>query len=658
MSQDFHLFAKAVHDQYERMAKHELYNVTTQDIFTSYLLAFPEGTNPIFRKQTEHDCSCCKNFVRNLGNVVAFIDGKRATVWDNCESLPEPYNIVAQAMRSLVLQAPIDSVFRTKEHKYGADKTPEQMEDGSIHVWRHFHGKVASRFTCLSPDEDRGKIRTNAAVLKRALDEITPATLETVLELINSKAIYRGAEFQTLVLKFKILQNAYNQSADKEALIWANADMGTLVGFRNSVIGTLCVDLAAGVPLEDAVRMYESKVAPQNYKRPTALVTPKMIDAALKTLEDLGLSEAVDRRMARMSDISINDVLWANNAAQSQMKPSLRDKLLTGTKANPDARAQEISVEDFMSSVVPAAKSMDIVLKNSDANKFVTLTAPQVDTDKLFKWNNAFGWSYDGEVTDSIAAKVKRAGGNTDTAKLRISLAWHNADDLDLHCSTPRGNVNYSAKGGILDVDTNGLDRQNHIDPVENLSWTDAKLVDGPYQVRVNQYSKRSTTNPGFEMEFFFDGKSQMFSHPKDHRNGYIDFCSFTVVKGEITKLVFDSRFTADNAPVTKWGVATQTRVPVSVIMNSPNHWDDAGGVGNKHWFFMLQNCKNPSSVRGIYNEFLKSDLDQHRKVFEMIGSKTKCEPTDDQLSGVGFSSTRSDTVQIIVDNKTYNVKF
>lgn len=31
----------------------------------------PAGTNPIFRERTEHDCSCCRNFVKNLGNVVA-----------------------------------------------------------------------------------------------------------------------------------------------------------------------------------------------------------------------------------------------------------------------------------------------------------------------------------------------------------------------------------------------------------------------------------------------------------------------------------------------------------------------------------------------------------------------------------------------------------
>ena len=50
--------------------------------------------------------------------------------------------------------------------------------------------------------------------------------------------------------------------------------------FRNTVIGTLVQDLSAGVDLEVAVKSYETKVAPQNYKRPTALITKAMVESA------------------------------------------------------------------------------------------------------------------------------------------------------------------------------------------------------------------------------------------------------------------------------------------------------------------------------------------------------------------------------------------
>ena len=87
-----------------------------------------------------------------------------------------------------------------------------------------------------------------------------------------------------------------------------------------------------------------------------------------------------------------------------------------------------------------------------------------------------------------------------------------------------------------------------------------------------------------------------------------------------------------------------------------------AGAVGNKHWMFMLEGCVNPEPVRGIYNEFLRGDLEPHRKVFEVLGSKTKCEPTPNQLSGLGFTAARNDevTVRVTTDSNTraYSIVF
>ena len=94
----------------------------------------------------------------------------------------------------------------------------------------------------------------------------------------------------------------------------------------------------------------------------------------------------------------------------------------------------------------------------------------------------------------------------------------------------------------------------------------------------------------------------------------------------------------------TIWGVTTNTFQKVNALMLSPNYWDGQG-VGNKHYFFMLDGCRNESTARGFFNEFLKSDLDAHRKVIEMVGAKMKTEAADNQLSGLGFSSTQRNHV-------------
>jgi len=55
----------------------------------------------------------------------------------------------------------------------------------------------------------------------------------------------------------------------------------------------------------------------------------------------------------------------------------------------------------------------------------------------------------------------------------------------------------------------------------------------------------------------------------------------------------------------------------------------------------MLEGCRHEGAVRGFYNEFLRGDLEPHRKVMELVGSKVRTEESDQQLSGLGFSTTQ-----------------
>lgn len=145
-------FSKIVHATFGRMAGVELFKVDTSDLFEVYLSAFPEGTNPIFRERTEHDCSCCKNFIRNIGNVVAIIDGRVVTVWDDYASAPAPYDVVGRILAERVRQAPIRGVWRTKERSYSQETSLEDM-GGTIHTWHHFAAKVPTRNFSLTPDK-------------------------------------------------------------------------------------------------------------------------------------------------------------------------------------------------------------------------------------------------------------------------------------------------------------------------------------------------------------------------------------------------------------------------------------------------------------------------------------------------------------------------
>lgn len=647
---DFARFAKPVHARFQEMSKSELYVTDADNLFDTYLAAFPEGANPVFRARTVHDCVTCKQFVRRLGKLVNIKDGKAVTVWGGLD-LPEPYKTVADALDAAVRAAAVKSVFRTKERKFGEEynydtKTNERHD--------HFYGAVADRHHAADPEAKRGEQDAVFQVLKRGLAEIRLADLETVLDLVESNSLYRGEEHKAAVQGFVQLATKYKAAERKELFLWEHLGDRN-ARFRNTVVGTLLTDLAEGKELDQAVKSFESKVAPSNYKRPTAVITQKMVEAAVQTLTDLGLHGAVARRYAKLSDVSVNDVLFVDNSVRSTLKGGIVELLEGSVKKGPPdlKRAAKTAADEFVRAVLPGARSLDLFLENRHQGNFVSLTTSD-DQARLFKWDNPAAWSYDGDVADSVKQRVKAAGGNVN-ALLRVSLSWYNFDDLDLHCVTPGGNhVAFNNKSGILDVDMNAGGGRSR-NAVENLAFN--RLEDGIYRVWVNQYARRETVDVGFAIEVEFGGAVHQHSHAKALTTGQNVECYKLYVKsGELVKV--ETELTGGTVSQEKWGVKTETLVPVVAAMHSPNHWGESK-AGAKHLIFALKDCKNPGSTRGVFNEFLRADLDKHRKVFEVLASKTKVQPAGEQISGVGFTAARGDSVTVVVDGKrAYTLTF
>jgi hypothetical protein len=663
---DFKSFASKVHATFGALSKHELFTtIDGNELWLAYLAAFPEGTDPIYKTNTMHTCSCCKHFVRNIGNVVAVIDGKMHSVWGDHASFEYPYNVVAEKLNELVLDQMPGDIFRrsSKESVFGAEISRQLREDGTVHNWNHFHGRVEPRHVNEKPDEARGNYRTTVEVFRRGLEELSKQALDDVLGLIDNNALYRGEEHRPALTAFRRAKQEFSRMTPRQQglYVWMNA--GSPVSrFRNTVIGTLVQDLSEGKELEQAVKSFESKVAPTNYKRPTALITPRMVDDAMKTINELGLEEALTRRFAKISDVSVNNVLWVDNVTSALMKGGLHNTLMQAATA-PTATikdAQDISITDFLANVLPTLNGLELMVKNTQVNNFVSLTAPVGDdVPALFKWDNNFAWSYEGNITDSIKELVKKAGGNTGAA-FRVSLAWYNHDDLDIHVTDPAGHHIYFAnRMGKLDVDMNafgGLTRT----PVENVSWSQPQ--DGTYTVIVNNFSKRETSGVGFTIEVESRGRLEQYSYTAALRQSEnVGVGKFTLKNGVLAEVQLGVGLIGGTASKKVWNVDTEKFIKVQTVMHSPNYWDD-NKVGNRHTIFVLEGCKNDLPTRGIYNEFLKPEMEKHRKVFEVLGDKTKCPVTDEQISGVGFSSTKGDTVTVkatsVKTQRTFNIVF
>ena len=142
--------------------------------------------------------------------------------------------------------------------------------------------------------------------------------------------------------------------------------------------------------------------------------------------------DALPRRHAEITDITVNDVIFADrNAKKSMLGNSVFQDLAEDIPVNPKklGTVAEISIEDFIKDVVPNATSIEVLLESRHINNLMTLTAPSnKDAKNLFKWPNNFAWTYNGDLADSsIKDKVQAAGGKVN-GYLRCSLAWYNGE--------------------------------------------------------------------------------------------------------------------------------------------------------------------------------------------------------------------------------------
>jgi len=676
---DFVKFKKALQENFKEISEdvNHLFEIELDkdELWSLYLDSFPEGTNKIFRQRREHDCSCCRQFIKNFGNVVVIKNNEIKTIWD-FEIDSKTYQPVINALSNYIKSKNISNIYVTKFKKIGTDKNYEKTESEKIIEWQHFYLELPDRFIYKgnqSIGEIKGSYRDTRNVFKRSLEEITEDSLLTVLELISQNSLYKGEEWENTLKEFLKYKKEYDKlrtKKEKNNYTWEKSvKVGSVIGkIRNHSMGTLLVNISEGMELDIAVRKYEAMVAPTNYKRPKPIFTKKMLEDAKKTIEELGYLDSLSRRFARLDDITVNNILFSNKDVVKRISGAdIFEEMSRDAVINPKrfSRVEEISIDNFINNVLPITKEVEIFLENKHAGNMVSLIAPKNKNAKsMFKWNNGFSWAYSGNITDSlIKERVKYAGGNVDGV-LRFSIQWnddnYNPNDFDAHCIEPsRYEIFYinrgkkSPTGGMLDVDI--ITPINNVPAVENITWTSKnKIEEGIYKFFVHNYSHNGGRN-GFKAEIEFDGQIYYFEYNKELRhkeNVHVAEVSYSKKDGFSIKEKLPSNISSKEI----WELKTNQFIPVTVIMYSPNYWDGQYEIGHRHYFFMLKNCINPERPNGFFNEFLKEDLMKHRKVFEALASKMAVEDSEEQLSGLGFSSTKRNELVVKVKGQTERI--
>jgi hypothetical protein len=662
----FQLFSQKVNYSWKiLLGLHELFvvDIDKDEFWAQYLASFPEGTNEIFRKRTEHDCSCCRNFLKNVGPVVSVKDGVVYTVWDEAAKLElEPYRTVAFRMKELVSNYMIRGLFRTNQHHYGQESNYDKE---TTKKWHHLF--AITQFT-RAFGHDAGSAVSSAGssvtVFRRGLEELSSEAIETVIDLIEENQLYRGGESELAVRNFYKLWKDYrklNSELSKNRFLWENfSRLGARI--RNTSIGTLLVDLSSGVELTKALKSYDVVVAPENYQRPKSVITKSMLDGAIGKLDELGVKSAVmNRRFASLADLSAENLLFVNNKDVSHLKDDLF-LLMEGQLASKSAQLKDkgtkLLPEQFIQEVLPKTKQVSVLFDNKVTQNLVSLlTSDDEAGSELFAWPNPFSWAYvDGVADSSIKNKVKLAGGMVDGVELRVSLSWKNRDDLDLHLVTPFGRIYFGSRqvgGGYLDVDMNVSAPVRGA--VENIRFKKIPK-DGQYTILVDNYNRRESVDTGCDIEFEILGEVFNFSI-----NGVVgknqEVAQFWIKDHQLKEVKASGKIIHGSSSKELWEVKTGEFVPVKAITRSPNYWGEQP-IGAEHFFFFLEGCKTEEAVRPFFNEFLNKSLKEYRKTFEVLAEKLKVQPGNDQLSGLGFSKGRGQTLTVKADNRLYELQF
>lgn len=670
---------KHFEDEMEGCKQLYIVNVDKDEMWNLYLDSFGPGTNILFRKRREYDCSCCRHFVKSIGAAVTIKNGTIHTIWE-FDAGSEEFQKVCDALDAFIKGKAISDIFVSKFKRVGTDRDFEEI-NGRSHKWTHMFLDLPDSWvnrSCKTNESIQGRIQGTKNVFKRSLDEISMEAVDTVLELINSNTLYKGEEWKGVLTEFKKYKKEYDKltsDTEKDLYAWEKSvTAGMAIGrIRNHSIGTLLINVSEDMDLDTAVKKYEQIVAPSNYKRPKAIFTKKMLEDAKKTITELGYMDSLQRRFANLNDITVNNVLFSNKSAVRRMvgADDIFGQMEKDVTVSPKkfSKVEEISAQDFIDKVLPTAKEIEAFVENKHEKNFVSMIAPiNPDAKTMFKWNNGLSWAYSGNITDSdMKQNVKAAGGNVDGV-LRFSIMWNEGQndnsDLDAHCKEPDGNEIFfgncrkpsmSRCGGQLDIDiTHPMEQMVGKPSVENITWADmSRMKPGIYKFFVNQYAARGSK--GFKAEIEFNGEIFAFEY-NSPVSGNVQVAEVTLDKNGNFSIKEKLSGSSSISSREIWGVNTNQFVPVSVISYSPNYFDEQDGIGHRHLFFFLKDCINNESPNGYYNEFLKSDLEKHKRVFEALGAKCHVEDADDQLSGIGFSMTKRAELVVKVKGATERI--
>jgi hypothetical protein len=685
-------------------------SVVGQDVWSTYMSNFTAAHNPVFRdpESSEHNCNCCHSLIKRYGNIVAIdSDYNVMTLFDVELEVGSTYYNSAKAVSERIRVAPVSDVFfetfdelHMMPYEGGINKTQavfrlgnasnhkqytqadvdaydtDIVSVGQIIEFDHFHFDLPLAFVDISGHSQAalmGQYRSAKEVFNRAMLEIPLDTLTLVRDLIAQGSLLNGDAHLHKVEQMIPIKTEYNTlpAVARDNWSWVTSYGLPFAKFKNELIGVLCTDLAEGVELNKACQSWNKRVDPANYMKAVAPITENQKKAAREFVEEHGYLDSFDRRFAELADIDVNEIHHTNSGGDEIVTASIFDNVGT-TKSTRHKKSQfenieEVSIDKFMSDILPSCTSVEAFVENRFERNFVALTTANIVGSKpMFKWSNNFSRTYNGNLAgrSQLAEMVETRGGRVDGV-FRFTHSWNklerNESLMDLHVFMP-GNRHRSdtsphntygvgrrvgwnkrrdiSSGGVQDVDYVRQAPKNYI-PVENITFPSlSKMPDGDYICKIHNYNFRQSGGKG-QAEIAFAGEIFQYEYPATTHLQWLTVAVVTLKDGVFSIV---HHLPETNSSRSVWGIDTNRFRKVNLVCTSPNHWGE-NKTGNKDYLFMLDGCASDTALRSFHSEDFNSELTTHRKVLEPLGASNMLAPADIQLAGLGFNATVKDSV-------------
>jgi len=145
---EFYEFRAKMQEHFNNVSKDaaSLFEVAVDKdyLWNLYLDSFPEGTNEIYRERREYDCSCCRGFIKTIGNSVVIKDNKVISLWD-FEVEDKKFQTVIDSLSEYIHNHEVEGIFLYGSKNVGTESSIEALEDGNMRRWNHFHLTLPSR---------------------------------------------------------------------------------------------------------------------------------------------------------------------------------------------------------------------------------------------------------------------------------------------------------------------------------------------------------------------------------------------------------------------------------------------------------------------------------------------------------------------------------